>query len=205
MEEEFSQKNRRRAIGITDIAIDKVPQIHIFGFDMLQNQYIQRLHKLVLEEAKKLNVQYQTNEMEIGLLVDIHSWDYYIVKGQKPCEVDIKNNKDAFAKLLVSRKNQLMFIHNHPSTGTFSGEDFKTFCINESLYMMSVVGNDSSIYLLIKEHHFNAEKALLSYGELAREYYERGFWNNNGTLAIKDILKHAQNYGLIYKKGRKGL
>lgn len=98
-----------------------------------------------------------------------------------------------------------MFMHNHPSTGTFSGEDFKTFCINDALYIMSVIGNDASVYLLIKKNDFNAEKALLSCGRLAKNYYEKGYINNNGTLAIQDILKDASNYGLIYKKGRKGL
>lgn len=98
-----------------------------------------------------------------------------------------------------------MFIHNHPSTGTFSGEDFKTFCMNKSLYIMSVVGNDGSVYLLIKNYDFDAEKALLAYVRCAKEYYEEGHIRNNGTLAIKDILKHASKYGIIYKKGRKGL
>lgn len=90
MKEDFAQKSRRRAIDITDIAIDKVPQTHIFGFDILQNQYIQMLHRFLLKEAKQLNEKYQTNEMEIGVLVDIHSWDYYVIGGEKPCEVDIK-------------------------------------------------------------------------------------------------------------------
>lgn len=66
MQDEFAQKNRRRPIAITEIAIDKVPQTHIFGFSTMQNQYIQNLHKLVLKEAKQLNESYLTNEMEVG-------------------------------------------------------------------------------------------------------------------------------------------
>ena len=168
MQDDFAQKNRRRPIAITEIAIDKVPQIHIFGFDTMQNQYIQSLHKLALKEAKQLNERCLTNEMEVGILVDIHSWDYTVIRGR-------------------------------------SAEDFKTFCMNKSLYIMSVVGNDGSVYLLIKNYDFDAERALLEYVRFAKEYYNKGYIRNNGTLAIKDILKHASNYGIIYKKGRKGL
>lgn len=35
------------------------------------------------------------------------------------------------------------------------------------------------------------------------KYYNDGYENNNGTLAIKYILKNATKYGLSYKKGRK--
>ena len=44
---------------------------------------------------------------------------------------------------------------------------------------------------------------MLDYGVLAMQYLEKGYTNNNGTLAVNDILKNASNYGLIYKKGRK--
>lgn len=92
----FQQKNRSRAIHITDIAIDKVPKTNISCFDNEQNTHIQTLHRLVLQEAQRLNQLYNTNENE-------------------------------------------------------------------------------------------------------------GHKNNNGTLAIKKILKKAKQYGLIYKKGRKSI
>lgn len=203
--DEFKQKNRSRAIQITDIAIDKVPRTHIAGFDTKQNVYIQDLHKLVLTEAKQLNIIHNTNEMEVGVLVDIHSWEKWIIKGNRPREVEIKNNFEAYQKLIGGYKNQLMFMHNHPSTGTFSGEDFKMFCYHSSLYMMSVVGNDSNIYMLIKTFEFNVEKAMTDYIQLAMKYYNEGHRNNNGTLAIKEILKNANKYGLLYKKGRKSI
>ena len=39
--------------------------------------------------------------------------------------------------------------------------------------------------------------------QLSMKYYREGHVNNNGTLAIKEILKNVNKYGLIYKKGRK--
>lgn len=200
---QFQQKNRKKAIHITDIAIDKVPKTNILGFDKEQNKHIQALHRLVLKEAQNLNRLYDTSEMEVGILVDIHSWEHFVIKGKTPRKVELKNNLKAYKKLISGYKNQLMFMHNHPSTGTFSGEDFKMFCLHNSLYIMTVIGNDSSVYILTKTFEFNADKAIADYIHLSMQYYNKGYINNNGTLAIKEILKNAKQYGLIYKKGRK--
>lgn len=200
---QFQQKNRKKAIHITDIAIDKVPKTNILGFDKEQNKHIQALHRLVLKEAQNLNRLYDTSEMEVGILVDIHSWEHFVIKGKSPRKVELKNDLKAYKKLISGYKNQLMFMHNHPSTGTFSGEDFKMFCLHNSLYIMTVIGNDSSVYILTKTFEFNADKAIADYIHLSMQYYNKGYINNNGTLAIKEILKNAKQYGLIYKKGRK--
>ena len=202
--ESFAQKNRNRAIGITDIAITKVPKSHVFGFNNEQNSYIQELHKELLIEAQKLNKEYRTNLMEVGILLDIHTWEYCVINGEKKCSVDIRNSSEAFQMLTNARKNQLMMMHNHPSTGTFSGEDFKTFCNNDALYMMSVVGNDATVYILVKTKNFD-KKVLFEYAQVAQKFYEKGYKHNNGTMAMKYILKNASKYGIEYKKGRKRL
>ena len=142
--EDFAQKNRNRAIGVTDVAITKVPKTHIFGFSNEQNSYIQKLHKELLSRVQKLNTLYHTNRMEVGILLDIHTWDYWVIDGKKECAVDFKDSLEAFMVLTSARKNQLMMMHNHPSTGTFSGDDFKTFCNNDSIYVMTVIGNDGN-------------------------------------------------------------
>lgn len=103
--------------------------------------------------------------------------------------------------LTTARKNQLMMMHNHPSTGTFSGEDFKTFCNNDSIYVMTVIGNDASIYILVKTKDFD-KNVLFEYARIAQKYYEMGYKQNNGTMAMKYILKNASKYGIEYKKGR---
>ena len=144
------KKKRNRAIDITDVAITKVPKTHILGFNNEQNLYIQELHKELLSRAQELNKEKNTNLTEVGILLDIHTWDYWIINGKKDCSVDIRDSTEAFQVLMNARKNQLMMMHNHPSTGTFSGEDFKTFCNNDAIYIMTVVGNDASVYVLVK-------------------------------------------------------
>lgn len=200
----FAQKNRNRALDITDVAIAKVPRTHIYGFSNEQNSFIQELHKELLCEAQKLNEEYHTNRMEVGIILDIHTWDYWVVKGEKDCTVDIRDSTEAFRVLMNARKNQLMMMHNHPSTGTFSGEDFKTFCNNDAIYIMTVVGNDASVYVLVKTKDFD-KKVLIDYAQIAQKYYEMGYKKNNGTMAMKHILKNASKYGIEYKKGRNRL
>ncbi len=200
MVRDFQQNRRDRAIAITDIAISKVRETRFRGFDSECLKEIQKHHKEVLKEAQRLNKLYHTNKMEVGILIDIHTWNYWTIYGKKECEVQMKDNLDAYKVFVTAKKNQLMFIHNHPSTGTFSGEDLKFFCNNESLYMVTVVGNNGSIYALTKTPYFDI-RILADYGLLADSYYKQGHINNNGTLAIHDILKIADKYGLEYKKG----
>ena len=198
--EDFEQKRRNRPIEITEIAIFKIRKTKIWGFSNAHEEFIQELHKLLLSEARKLNLENNTNKMEVGILIDIHSWDYWIIHGNKECEVEMKNNPEAYGIFVKARKNQLMFMHNHPSTGTFSGEDFKFFCNNDSLYIITVVGNDGTVYVLAKTADFDI-RVLADYTMLAANYYKAGYIRNNGTLAIRDILKRANEYGLEYKKG----
>lgn len=97
--------------------------------------------------------------------------------------------------MITQGRNTMMFMHNHPSTGTFSGTDFKTFCNNESLYIMTVVGNDGSVKVLIKQNEFNSSDALLYYYDLVKKYNK---YENNGARAMKELLKNCDEIGLVY-------
>lgn len=200
MIKDFEQKRRNRPIEITDIAINKVRTTRFYGFTKEQLLYIQDRHKELLREAQKLNKVHNSNLMEVGILIDLFTWRYWIIHGTNKREVQMKNNLDAYRALESAGKNRLMFMHNHPSTGTFSGEDFKYFCNHESLYIITAIGNDGTIYSLTKTPQFNIN-VLSKYIEKAEWYKSIGKITNNGTLAMRDILSIASDYGLIYKKG----
>ncbi len=138
MYKDFRQKNRHRPVKITDVAIEKVPEVSLSGFTKEESQYIQEQHKFLLKVAKE------------------------------------DNN---------------------------SGEDFKTFCNNKSLYIITVVGNDGSVRALTKEKDFDANKALEYYFELAIKKYIN--CKNNGELAMRELLKNSNKIGLSYKIGGK--
>lgn len=193
VEEIFEQKERNRPIKITDIAITKVPLVHIAGFLESEDKYISEMHRKLLEISKQNN-----DSKEVGIMVDIIDWTIWPIIGDSQ-QVETRDNPDAYKALKTNRKHTLLFMHNHPSTGTFSGVDFKTFCNNQSLYAMTVVGNDGCVYVLVKKNDFDKDKALMYYHNLALNKYKK--YKNNGTMAMKELLKNAQSIGLIYSKG----
>lgn len=168
------------------------------GFNQDNNKFIQEKHMELLSLLQKLNKLHHTNDMEAGILIDLHSWEYWIIEGGHQ-EVIIRNNKNAYKKLLNSYKNQLLFMHNHPSTSTFSGVDLNTFCKYESLYIITAVGNNGSVYSLTKQSGFKSDYVMSEYTKLIHYYYN---YNNNATKAMKSILKNAGKFHLKYKKER---
>lgn len=193
MFQDFQQKNRNRPIKITNVAISKVPLTKLEGFSEEENLFIQEQHKLLLTVAKDRN-----DSKEVGILVDIVCWNAWMILGETN-EVETKSNPKAYKAMKESRKNTMLFMHNHPSTATFSGTDFKTFCLNDSLYIMTVVGNDGSVRILTKLSGFDGNEALIYYNTLATQKY--GECTNNGTLAMKDLLKNCKKIELRYEIG----
>lgn len=195
MYRDFEQKNRKRPLIITNIAIDKVRQVKFQGFKQCDNEFIQKQHKFLLETSKNFN-----DSKEVGILINTVNWNTWLILGDAN-RIETRDNMDAYRELRTSRKNTLLFMHNHPSTSTFSGVDFKSFCNNESLYIMTVVGNDGNVRTLTKMHDFDAHYALKMYDYLATDKYKK--YDNNGTRAMREILRDCSKYGLLYKIGGK--
>ncbi|MCM1087595.1 MAG: hypothetical protein NC419_05520 [Muribaculaceae bacterium] len=193
MTENFGQKKRNRPIKITDIAISKVPKMELSGFSEEENIFMQKLHRKLLSISKEKN-----NSKEVGILIDIINWDTWIILGEAN-EIETKNNPGAYKAMKESRKNTMMFMHNHPSTGTFSGTDFKTFCLNDSLYIMTVVGNDGNVRTLTKLNGFDSGMALVYYSNLATQKYKD--YKNNGTMAMQELLKNGDKIKIKYEIG----
>lgn len=74
-------------------------------------------------------------------------------------------------------------MHNHPSTGIFSGADLKYFCNHDTLYIITAIGNNGIIYSLIKTSKFDI-KILAEYERLALEFHKKGYKNNLSLLAV---------------------
>ncbi len=185
---DFKQKKRNKFFKITPIAIKNVRCVHFDGFSQEQLKFIQEQHKRLLTIAMVEN-----DSKEVGILIDIHSWETWVIHGSVNC-VDIRDNKSANERLTEGRKNTLLFMHNHPSTGTFSEEDFKTFCLNDSLYIITAIGNDGSIKSLTKLERFDANNAFL-------EYYS--ILNDKARVkkAMTVLLKRCSCIELKYENG----
>lgn len=193
MFKDFQQKKRNRFRKITNVAITKTQKVFLEGFNEEQNIYIWERQKRLLSVAKEINLS-----REVGILMDIVTWEEWVILGKKN-RIEMRDNLEAYLRFKQNRKNTLLFMHNHPNTSTFSGKDFKTFCTNESLYMIIVVGNDGTVHVLYKTKNFDKENALLLYYKLAMGKYANK--RNNGMLAMKELLKRCNEIGLVYKRG----
>lgn len=87
---DFHQKRRNRPIEITDVVISKIRYTQFDGFTSNQENFIKEKHQELLKEAQKLNLKYNTNRIEVGILIDIHTWEYWVVHGSNN-EVRINN------------------------------------------------------------------------------------------------------------------
>lgn len=193
-------KVRNRPIKITDIAISKVPRAQLFGLTDSENTIIQEYHKLLLQNARELCERYGRNDMECAMVVSILDMTKgFLIKGS-PGKVDFYADEEARVFIKSARARSLVYMHNHPSTGTFSADDIKTFVYREAFRTMTAVGNDGSVYIIEKTYKADCDRFIADYFKKAREYKEQGIVNN-GTMAINDMLKIAGEYGIVYRKG----
>lgn len=162
-----------------------------------------------LADKDKMSIILSDNDlMEVGILVDIpnishidlmrDSFGFWVIKGKTPRRVNMKDNKDADEAIESFSKNRLLFMHNHPSGATFSGEDLKMFWSHDSVHTITAIGNNGCIYLLQKGINFDKNELAQAYYDKTKEYSDKP---NNATLAVNYILKNADNYNMIYRKG----
>lgn len=193
---DFEQKRRNKPIQITDVAISKVRKTQIFGFTPEENEFIQNQHKRLLYISKNMN-----NSEEVAILIDIIHWETEVIMGKANC-VEMSNNTKANQMMLTYPKNTILIMHNHPSTSTFSGEDFKMFCDNTSIFVMTIVGNDGSVQVMEKKSNFNGQAEKYKYYKLALHFKNKGYINN-GTMAMKYLIKKSEEFNILYKHGGK--
>ena len=104
----IGQKKRNRPIAITPVAISKVPCTHIFGFTPEQNRFIQEKHRQVLRCAAKLNEKYNSNSMEVVLLLNTHTWEEWTIEGKEERVVYMESDPEADQVIDISPKNSLI-------------------------------------------------------------------------------------------------
>ena len=181
---EIPRQRRKRKYMITQDVIDKVPCTQLFGFTPEENRYIQECHKELLTLAM------QRNSEEVGFLIDITTWQKWVVFGNGN-SIDMSNYPKEEEILRKSWKNHLIFLHNHPNNSNFSGVDLRSFCKHESLYMITAIQNDGNINVLAKDIHFSSQATLFEYNK----YVDK----NQG---IKNVINQGKRLGVLYKFGR---
>lgn len=160
-------KDIKKRIGITDVAISKVPYIEYKGLSEKQNIIMRRLTQEVLILAKEEN-----HSNEVAITFDIASdnplENYGISYGD---EHSVTIAADTLSNhLLVSQESiAVVVLHNHPSIQTFSLADISFFLQYDNVRMMSVVSNYGKVHYLCKDDKFDLGEAVILWKQCTEE------------------------------------
>lgn len=184
-------KKRDHKIEITDIAIDKVPLINVPGFTEEQNNLLQQEHKNILQIAKDEN-----NNNEVGILYNIYTGQRSQKLGDE-YSVNIDSTPDSAVLRHDSFENELVLMHNHPSTSNFSLADIDYFLSDGYIGLMSVITNQGEIYMLQKNKNYVYNKAYKLLIDLIKKHSL-----TQQNLVAHEFLKICKRGGVTYVKGK---
>lgn len=93
-------------------------------------------------------------------------------------------------------------MHNHPSGTTFTLQDVDHLLFSENIRILSAVGNNGRIFLLVKTDQFNFSGIYAAYQDAAirQPNYERS--PDEYIAFMEQFLPKLRRHGLIYLKGR---
>lgn len=186
-------KKRDHKIFITDTAIEKVSLVKPSDFSYSQASLMKSKHKELLNVAKK-----QNNSNEILFIENLDFNNEVRISGN---EFVVSPGKNPFAVSVIAHaeRQSLIYLHNHPSTNTFSVGDIDTFVCEKAIKAISVVTNQGEVYILNKldNYSFNNTRKLLN--EIYQSY-------PNGDIDdrdfVKKFLKRCYEGGIEYAKSK---
>ena len=110
-------KKRDHKIVITDVAIEKVPYIEVTGLSNDVCKAIQDEHKEILRIAKAKN-----DSNEVLTIMTADGLEKIRIFGDE-FEVNPSNEPKAIVIFNQAKRREIMYLHNHPSTNSFSLAD----------------------------------------------------------------------------------
>jgi hypothetical protein len=169
---------------ITDEIIESITKTKLFNDNEMDTR-LWNLHKDLLRESKNRN-----KCKEVGVIWNLRKLEQIVCVHGIDNGVDFRKNDEANDLLNSPYKNSIVVLHNHPRNGLFSDRDIASFIKYDSIYAMTVVCNDGTIYTMSKTSEFNGNAIL--------EYYNQNIsFKKYG--AIKSIAHNAKKLGVTYK------
>ena len=168
---------------ITEETISRIPKVKAFSDEDMNDKLFEH-HANLLRKAMNKN---ESNE--VGLFWNLNDVEaecleiYGKING-----FNMRDNEDVY-KLVNDPASFLSVIvmHNHPRNGLFSSVDLKTFADFDSIYMLTAVCNDGTIYMIRKEMNFNPF--------LLEKYYNEGA-KTSVIKANEERMRKAKKMGL---------
>ena len=174
----------------TKESVDRIPQIKLDGMKDEQVASLQNAHKSVLQAV----LDSQTPDHEAGCFI----LDDYT--GTAPFVSKHQGNID-FPETPI---HAIGTIHSHPTGQTFSIGDILAFAGDGDLSIMTVVGNNGSVYVFQKTDLFDVA-GYLDY--LRTEIAENPHYKETAEAYLsfmEDVLHGGKEYGFEYQTFRNG-
>ena len=164
--------------------IEKIPKVKLFH-DNEMDMKLYNHHKDLLNIAMKKN-----NSKEVGFFWTLNDlYEVFVVKGTQR---SISLSDEMLRNWIkIAPKNSIVVMHNHPRNGMFSGADLKSFADYVSIYAMTAVCNDGTIYSIHKTEAFDPIALMV--------YYNIGIQKGGEYSGIKYVAKNASKIGIKYK------
>ncbi|MCM1166435.1 MAG: hypothetical protein NC299_13395 [Lachnospiraceae bacterium] len=184
-------KKRDHKVYITDTAIEKVGAVRLSDFSDKQISDMQNMHKELLRIAKDKNDSNEVlfiSSLDFISYVTVFGSEHTVEPGRNPFAVSVAAN---------SPKYSLVYMHNHPSTNTFSLADIDTFVCDGVVKVMSVVTNQGEVYVLNKTTDFDYDKARRLLFDINASLPDD---KDIGHNFVKEFLKRCSEGGMEYGK-----
>ena len=177
-------------LGYKEITIQSIQRIQPFACETLDaagSRALANAHKKLLLEARKVPLGTEKARC-YGL--DMQPVSGYFT-GEQEGGVHIPN----FSTPHIA-------IHNHPSGMTFSPEDILGFASRDSMQMLTIVGNDGSVYALEKTAATNPELLTKAATKLNVSANEPSLTPQSKINLVTNFLEEIAQYGVNYYAGR---
>lgn len=206
---------------INDDIIGKIAQVQAFE-DAMMNNMLYMHHKELLQYAKNKN-----RHKEVGFFWNLDNIEEDCLKVKGKINGFNIHDVPEISSLVKNPYNirNVVIMHNHPRNGMFSGADIRSFTDFNSIYLMTAVCNDGTIYMLRKEENFNpflmekyySEGAILSEKATQEERLRKAkklkldinkpkdrkkiaaLPTKAYYYGIKNVAKHAKEIGVTYR------
>lgn len=174
---------------ITQATIDSVPEIVPRGFTKEMADRLQEAYQDILTKA----MEQEDIRTEVGAVFNMRM--------ERISEVAVGERNHI---CLPSPNEAYISIHSHPDSLIFSAKDLLIFAANLNMQMMSVVGNDGTIYILQRTDDYDGFLFLKDFSEVQTRLKRLAEENkpNEYVAEIAGFLERSEEYGTHFDRYR---
>ncbi|BCK79478.1 hypothetical protein MM35RIKEN_16700 (plasmid) [Vescimonas fastidiosa] len=174
---------------ITQATIDSVPEIVPRGFTKEMAGRLQEAYQDILTKA----MEQEDIRTEVGSVFNMRM--------ERISEVTVGERNHI---CLLSPNEAYISIHSHPDSLIFSAKDLQIFAANLNMQMMSVVGNDGTIYILQRTDDYDGFLFLKDFSEVQTRLKRLAEENkpNEYVAEIAGFLERSEEYGTHFDRYR---